>query len=155
MIWFFPTWFVNKAYEKEIEAHYIREKKRLDEKDKLENKRKALAKKQLEVIEQEEEVAKREDDLLDREQSDWQNEYEEFKASMLFEKFSWVVKAIFEHYGYIVVKDYNSNITFKVPNDILAYSQGAELIDIDIREGSIALTKKGNYFLKKYQLENQ
>jgi len=149
MIWQFPDWFVNKAYEKEIEAHYVRENRRLDEKDRLENRRKSLADKQLRVVEKEQVVAQKEEEL------EWAKEYRDFKKSTIFKKFDWLTRAVFNHYGNTSTTDEYGNPDFKVPNDILAYAKGAELVDLDVSEGKIELTKKGNFFLKNYQLEKR
>lgn len=84
--------------------------------------------------------------------STWPEEFEDFKKSLLYPKFDYIIQAVYEHSGDTVVKNesyYGAPPTFQIPKDILAFSHTSDLVSMDKVKGKIELTEKGKYFVKR------
>jgi hypothetical protein len=81
----------------------------------------------------------------------WEKEFEDFKKTLLYSKFDYIIQAVYEHNGDILVPGQwnESSPVFHIPKDILAFSHTSDLVTMDKVKGKIELTPKGKFFVKK------
>jgi hypothetical protein len=155
IIWRLPKWIVNKAYIEEINNQYLKEELRIIKEQELEDKKSQNIDKKIQNIEKEEEAVDKQEDLASKEQRQWTREYNVFKKSNMYDDFDDIVDSIIDHYGRIRETDFKNTITWSIDKELLAYAASNELVDLNQEDASINLTKKGNHFLKLYQLDTQ
>ena len=152
MIWILPKTIVARAYDRELEDHINRERKKLEKEKDLEKERQSVAKKQLKTVEKQEDVAKKQDEVEGAEKQQWDKEYARFSKSKLVNTLPLIAESIYKFKGHIDRFYDDDQELWKKPNikdaDVaIAHSNG--LIDLDSKANTISLTEKGKYFLNQ------
>ncbi len=80
----------------------------------------------------------------------WAHDFTDFLKLPLRNEFSKIVESVYNHQGNIRVTDEYERETFSIPKDLLAYAHTTNLISFDQINGSIDLTEKGKFFVRKY-----
>lgn len=148
MIWVLPKHLLSRAYRQEIEDEYERKKDKLKKENELEQKKLALAGKQLEVAKTQTDAVTQQEKLTKKEESAWEDDYIEFQKNKIFAEFSQLYESLYTHDGRTYVSDEYGNVMFELPNELIAYVDANELAEVDA--GSVKLTEKGRYFMKRY-----
>ncbi len=118
-------------------------------------------KKQKELIQEETALIKKEieknkiEKIAERESPEilWTKEFDEFRKTLLFEDFSFIIESIYKHNKNISIQgphEYSSPI-FQIPSNILAYTHLRNLVEISNDGRKISLTDKGKFFAKKFE----
>lgn len=80
----------------------------------------------------------------------WEKEYNNFINSEFSKEFKYIPESIYEHSGKItIIGDFESR-AFKIPTEVLIFSDTNGLVNLDHRTNKISLTEKGKFFVKKY-----
>lgn len=107
----------------------------------------SLIKEEIEKAKEEKRAAKETPEVV------WEREFKNFQKIPLYQKFDYIVRSVYEHNGDITVRNtdiYSGPITFRIPQDILAFSHTNGLVTLDKKEGKIELTEKGRFFVLQY-----
>lgn len=152
MIWKFPGWVTEPAYKKELEDKYILESKKIEIDSRLENEKKDLANKRLEVAKIINTVQEEQERIVKSEEQVWDEDYRTFARSAMFNLSNDIIKSAYEYNGRIDATNATGRKIWSIDTNILAYANSNELIGLDQMSESIELTMKGKYFVKRYQL---
>ena len=147
VIWEFPQWISLPAFKKEVEYEAKKRKIEIIEQRKLEEENV----KKLEVVTQK--VQKQSEIKKLDPTAAWREDYEQFKKSIFYHKFSFILDSVYRHNGWVSVGTQTGEI-FEIPKDILVYSHTNDLIALDREKRRIELTEKGKFFVKLFSLEN-
>jgi len=154
-IWEFPKWFVNAAYEKEIEHQLSRDLLNVQSQNKLEDEKTKLIKGKTESTKALVEFVGEKEKLETKEENTWLKEYNDFKKTNLYNYFNLIPQSIYEHSGQISVSRYNTGKTFEIPTELVSYADGNGLISVNVRDRTISLTDKGKFFMTQYQKDKK
>ena len=156
VIWILPRLLVARSYSREIEDEYSLRAKKVAYQFDLEEKRKRLTDRQLQIVETQSKVKVEQESIENIERSIWQSEYRQFAKTSYFKLFSDIVESLYEHSGKIKHVNYNGEgDTFYINTDILAYANTNDLIEIDQKSERISITDKGKFFIKEFQLKGK
>lgn len=147
-IWDFPKWFVNRAFSKEIEYSIQRDITRMRKDQRLEDEKKSLANKQLETTKTQVKVVEQKERLESKEEDTWGSDYRQFSKSDVYKLFGMVKDCLYAHGGNIIDRNSYGDPTFELPAGVVAYLDSNNLAGV--KNGSIMLTDKGKYFMKRY-----
>lgn len=156
MIWVLPQAIVVKAYEKELDADYVRREKKLAKDQALERQKQDLSKERLVSVQKEEEVFEKQDDLVSKELQGWITEFQNFDPDVLTQALDEISDAITRHAGRIKRYYDEDEEAWRKPSIssdsvMLAYSSG--IVDLDEENEKVSLTPKGRFFVSRtYQL---
>ena len=145
MIWVVPSLVNEKSYKKELEAEYSLRKMKIKKDEELNQKEEKVVKKQMENIEAEKKVVVEKSKLEDTPKFVlWDVDFQNFKYLPIFNEFEEIISCIYEYHG-----EPGNMPSFRIPSSrILAYLNSNGVLDI--KSGTISLTDKGRYFVKKY-----
>ena len=155
IIWIFPKYLLLPAFKKHEEDITERKKILIDEQRKLEQAETRLQQEVVKSLEVKEEKAEKTERVRrTNPEALWLEEYKEFKTTQLYQLFNYLVEAIYQKSGQIRITDYNDNIIFEVPTDVIVFADTNSLITFDPKiSRKISLTDKGKFFVKQYSLD--
>ena len=149
VIWKFPKWISIPAFKKGEEDKTEKRIIEIIEQRKLEEESVKKLKVVTEKAYEQKEIKKLDPTV------GWREEYEQFKKSVFYHKFRFILASIYKHNGRISIIDpYSGKIEFEISKDILIYSHTNGLITIDKKSNEIDLTDKGKFFVKLFSLES-
>lgn len=151
-IWVMPKYIIIPAFKKEEENETekmifkLREQKKIESAlTELENEKTKKFTAVVKKVEEQQKV-KEVDPTIS-----WDDDYLRFKKLTFAYKFQKIIESYYRKQGDIVDYDqYGNNVTFEIPEDILAYSHSNDLVEIDHKSNKINMTAKGRYFINKY-----
>jgi len=148
IIWKFPKWIAIPAFERDVEYKVEKRKAEISGQRKLEEE----SVKKLEV---ETEKAQKQKLIKEIDPSiNWMREYNEFRTSIFFKEFRYIIDSIYKYNGDIVRRNaYGNENVFEIPKDILVYSHTNDLVVLDKLKEKMELTEKGKFFVKLFTSE--
>lgn len=147
-IWDFPKLFVNRAFKKEIEYSTERDITRMKASQKVEIEKNKLANDELETTMKQVEVVEQKEKLESKAEDTWGNDYAKFRKNDAYRLFTILKDALYLRGGNIAEYDEYGNKISEVPSGLVAYLDANNLANI--AKGTITLTEKGKYFMKRY-----
>lgn len=146
-----PLFRTEQSYETEKKKIQLEEQRKLEIEDtKLQEESSKKTEATIKKVQKEKEVEKLDPTIS------WSKEYQEFRGSIYFREFAFVIKSVYEHGGDLSWWNENGNQT-RVPQGVLAYSHTNDLLNFkSSKDGkSIELTDKGKFFVRQFSLENR
>lgn len=162
MIWVVPRLILISAFDKEQEHIASKREIKLKYEQNIQEQRTKLEKEKTKLEEQavkKFEASERKVAQIKKVQKTdpsimWQEEYEQFADSPLYQRFEQLIRSLYEFGGQVKVVnelEYTTQTVFELDRNLLAYADANELIRYDRRQNIIELTEKGKYFVKRYQ----
>ncbi|HRC27822.1 MAG TPA: hypothetical protein PKV96_00350 [Candidatus Saccharimonas sp.] len=154
MIWVLPKTLIKNAYDQESTDEYDRRETKLKKQLKLQQLKEDIAQARLNEVAKEESAVNKKDKLESRETDEWNDEYQQFHSTSMFELFHQVIVSLAQQGGKTIAHDYNGRTEFEMNDALKTYMYANGLLEfVDPEKNAFDLTAKGKYFLRKYQQE--
>lgn len=141
IIWWLPI-VANLVHKRHLRFYFYRKSTYDEEKLVYEERRKQILNQLVGIKEQQIESTKKIQKSLTNEER-WEEEYNEFTKSNIFQRFEQIIEAVYKNSGYLPNSNVDSNMIAGADVRGLTTFQDSSRTQID-------LTEKGKFFAKKY-----